>query len=111
MDRLSIMGVRINNISMNEVLKIAEQKIEDDEKYIIYTPNTEIIMMCQKDEEFLNLMNKSDINVPAGKDNHEAVVEVVKKEYFAADEVPLPMKKTKHIIRKCTEDDFDLPKE
>ncbi|MGN0391293.1 MAG: hypothetical protein ACI4FW_00340, partial [Bariatricus sp.] len=49
--------------------------------------------------------------VPAGKDNHEAVVEVVKKEYYAADKVPLPMKKTKHIIRKCTEDDFDLPKE
>ena len=49
--------------------------------------------------------------VPAGKDNHEAVVEVVNKEYFAADEVPLPTEKTKHIIRKCTEDDFDLPKE
>ena len=47
--------------------------------------------------------------VPAGKDNHEAVVEVVKKEYFAADEVPLPMEKTKHIIRKCTEDDFEFP--
>ena len=41
----------------------------------------------------------------------EATVEVVKKEYFAADEVPLPMEKTKHIIRKCTKDDFDLPKE
>ena len=49
--------------------------------------------------------------VPAGKDNHEATVEVVKKEYFAADEVPLPMEKTKHIIRKCTKDDFNLPKE
>ena len=47
--------------------------------------------------------------VPAGKDNHEAVVEVVKKEYFAEENVPLPMEKTKHIIRKCTEDDFDLP--
>ena len=66
MDRLSIMGVRINNISMNEVLKLTEQKIENDEKYIIYTPNTEIIMMCKKDEEFLNLMNQSDINVPDG---------------------------------------------
>ena len=42
------------------------------------------------------------------KDNHEATVEVVKKEYIAADEVPLPMEKTKHIIRKCTKDDFDL---
>ena len=47
--------------------------------------------------------------VPAGKDNHEAVVEVVKKEYSAEENVPLPMEKTKHIIRKCTEDDFDLP--
>ncbi|NLK64502.1 MAG: WecB/TagA/CpsF family glycosyltransferase [Tissierellia bacterium] len=66
MDRLSIMGVRINNISMNEALKLAGEKIENDEKFIIYTPNTEIIMMCQKDEEFLNLINKSDINVPDG---------------------------------------------
>ena len=66
MDKLSIMGVRIDNLSMNEVLKIAEEKIEKDEQYIIYTPNTEFIMMCQKDEEFLNLMNESDINIPDG---------------------------------------------
>ena len=46
--------------------------------------------------------------VPAGKDNHEAVVEVVKKEYFPEEEVPLPFDKTKHIIRKCTDEDFDL---
>lgn len=66
MDKLSIMGVRINNVSMNEVLKIAEEKIEKNEQYIIYTPNTEFVMMCQKDEEFLNYMNKSDINIPDG---------------------------------------------
>lgn len=47
--------------------------------------------------------------VPAGKDNHEAVVEVVKKEYFAEENVPLPMGKTKHIVRKCTENDLGLP--
>ena len=66
MDRLSIMGVRIDNLSMSEVLKIAEEKIDKNEQYIIYTPNTEFIMMCQKDEEFFNLMNKSDINIPDG---------------------------------------------
>ena len=47
--------------------------------------------------------------VPAGKDNHEAVVEVVKKEYFSENEVPLPLDRTKHIIRKCTESDLNLP--
>ena len=45
---------------------------------------------------------------PAGADNHKAIVKVVKKEYFPEDRVPLPLDKTKHIIRKCTDDDFDL---
>ena len=48
--------------------------------------------------------------VPAGKDNHEAVVEVVNIEYFTEENVPLPVDKTKRIIRKCTDDDFDLLK-
>lgn len=66
MNKLSIMNVRIDNFTMDEVLKIVEEKIDNNEQYIIYTPNTEIIMMCQKDEKFLNLMNKSDINIPDG---------------------------------------------
>lgn len=47
--------------------------------------------------------------VPVGKDNHHSVAEVVKVEYFAEENVPLPIEKTKHIIRKCTDEDFDLP--
>lgn len=47
--------------------------------------------------------------VPAGKDNHTAIVEVVNIEYFSEEDAPLPVGKTKHIIRKCTDDDFDLP--
>ena len=49
--------------------------------------------------------------VPAGKDNHEAVVEVVNIEYFSEENVPLPIEKTKRIIRKCTDEDFDPPVE
>lgn len=48
--------------------------------------------------------------VPVGKDNHEAVAQVVDIEYFSTEDVPLPLKKTKHIIRKCTDEDFDLLK-
>lgn len=44
--------------------------------------------------------------VPAGRDNHEAVVEVEEIEYFSEDEVPLPVEKTKRIIRKYLDDDF-----
>ena len=42
--------------------------------------------------------------VPAGKDNHEVIVEVVNIEYFSEENVPLPVEKTKKIIRKCIED-------
>ena len=45
--------------------------------------------------------------VPAGKDNHHAMVEVVEIEYFSEAEAPLPPEKTKHIIRKCTKEDFE----
>lgn len=48
--------------------------------------------------------------VPAGKDNHEAVVEVVNIEYFSEENVPLPVENTKQIIRKCKDEDFDMPK-
>ena len=45
--------------------------------------------------------------VPAGKDNHEVIVEVVDVEYFSEENVPLPIEKTKKIIRKCMEEDLD----
>ena len=66
MDKLSIMGVRIDNKSMNETMEIIKDKISNNEQYIIYTPNTEIVMMCHKDQEFMDLVNKSHINVPDG---------------------------------------------
>lgn len=66
MDKLSIMGVRIDNKTMTETMDIIKKKLHNNEQYIIYTPNTEFVMMCQSDEEFSNLMNKSDINIPDG---------------------------------------------
>lgn len=47
--------------------------------------------------------------VPVGKDNYHSVAEVVKVEYFAEEDVPLPLDRTKHIIRKCTDEEFDPP--
>ena len=45
--------------------------------------------------------------VPVGKDNHHSAAEVVKVEYFAEEDAPLPLNRNKHIIRKCTDEDFD----
>lgn len=44
--------------------------------------------------------------VPVGKDNHEAVVEVVNIEYFSKENAPLPIEKTKNILRKCMDEEI-----
>ena len=49
--------------------------------------------------------------VPAGKDNHEAIVKVVKIEHFREEDCPLPLEMTKSIIRKCTEEELILQAE
>ena len=46
--------------------------------------------------------------VPAGKDDHEAVVEVIDVEYFNEADAPFPVDNTKKIIRKCTDEEVDL---
>lgn len=45
--------------------------------------------------------------VPVGEDNEETIAKVERVEYVSEDEVPYPVEKTKHIIRKCTLDDID----
>jgi len=47
------------------------------------------------------------VMVPAGIDNHLAMVEVVKIEYFQDGNVPFPMNKIKKIVRKAADVDFD----
>ncbi len=44
--------------------------------------------------------------VPAGKDNHEAIVRIVDKNYYSAENVPYPVDRVKHIIRLADEDDI-----
>ena len=45
--------------------------------------------------------------VPAGKDNHKSIARVEEIEYFNEENVPFPVEKTKKIIRKCTDEDFE----
>ena len=65
----------------------------------------------QKSYYYLTEYDGIEVNdfviVPAGQDNHEAIVKVVNIECFNDDNVPLPIDKIKHIICKCTEDSID----
>ena len=45
--------------------------------------------------------------VPAGHDNHEALVRIVDKNYYSSEEAPFPVEKAKHIIKRIDEDEID----
>ncbi len=66
MKKIDIMGTRINNVTMDEAVNTCEKKVNNGEQFVIYTPNTEFIMMAKNDEEFKELLNKSDLNIPDG---------------------------------------------
>jgi len=57
--------------------------------------------------EDASLEEGDEVVVPAGKDNHLAIAEIVKVEYFLPESVPFPLEKTKMILRRCTEEDYD----
>ena len=44
---------------------------------------------------------------PAGPDNHEALVRIVAKNYYSAEDAPFPVDKAKHIIKRIDEDEIE----
>ena len=62
----NILGVPINNVNLNEALGLVLLYLEDNEKKIVFTPNPEFVMNAIKDKEFMDILNKSNLNIPDG---------------------------------------------
>ncbi|MDI6604483.1 MAG: WecB/TagA/CpsF family glycosyltransferase [Thermoanaerobacteraceae bacterium] len=65
-DRFNIFGVPIDKVTMKDAVKRTEDFLKENRLHIVATPNAEIIMMAQKDEEYKYILNKTDLNVPDG---------------------------------------------
>lgn len=69
MDSKIVLGVKINNITMDDALKKASNFLNvDSEKkqYSIFTPNPEILVRAQSDKYFKNTLNQGDMNICDG---------------------------------------------
>lgn len=66
MDKLYIFGVPIHRVTMIEAVEILKGYLKEDRIHIVATPNAEIIMMAQKDEEYKKILNETNLNVPDG---------------------------------------------
>ncbi len=65
-DLVEIVGINIDNISMEDAANRVEGFLDDDGLKMIFTPNSEILMDAVKDPEFADILNKGHIVVPDG---------------------------------------------
>lgn len=65
-DTVRILGIDIDNIDIEDAGNITKKLIEESNKSckIIVAPNTEFIMMAQKDEEFYNILKNAELATP-----------------------------------------------
>ncbi|MBI3486102.1 WecB/TagA/CpsF family glycosyltransferase [Candidatus Daviesbacteria bacterium] len=61
---ISIFSVKVDEISMNETLEKISEWVKGDKKRYIVTTNIEFIMAAQKDRNFRNILNNSDLSIP-----------------------------------------------
>ena len=64
--KVSILGVKIDKINMDEALSKASSAMKRGKPCRVFTPNPEIIMMAKKDDGFLDILNNADMLLPDG---------------------------------------------
>lgn len=64
---IKILGVKVHPLTMNETIADLELKLNKSQQSFVVTANAEIIMMCQQDEFYKNIINDdADIVLPDG---------------------------------------------
>lgn len=66
MEKIKVLGVDFNNVSMKEAIKICENFLNSDKGNLIVTPNPEIVMKAKDDEDFKNIINNAELVIPDG---------------------------------------------
>ena len=65
-EQITILGVPIDNITLEEAGDITKELVEGSNKSckMIFAPNVEFIMKAQKDKYFFDILKKSSLSTP-----------------------------------------------
>ena len=63
---MNILGIRIDSLSHEDLERTMAEKLESDKFFHIVTINPEMLVLAQKNKEFKNILNASDLNVCDG---------------------------------------------
>lgn len=64
--KVIILGVFVDDLSEKQVFKKVDWFLNNNEFNLIFTPNPEICLKAEKDDNYRKLLNKSDLNIPDG---------------------------------------------
>ena len=64
--RTEVMGVRFDNVTMDEALAQAKKILAGDQAAYVVTPNAEIVYEAMHDEGLCSLLNNADMVLPDG---------------------------------------------
>lgn len=66
MEKIHVLGVPVDKVNMSEALGRAVNLLENKDKSVIYTPNSEIVMMAKDDKNLLDAIKEADLIIPDG---------------------------------------------
>lgn len=64
--RTYVLGVKIDDVTMDEALEEIKGWLKGKEKKYIVTPNPEFLITAQKDRVFKAILNNADLSIPDG---------------------------------------------
>ena len=66
MEKVEILGVKVDSVTMYEAIKTACSFIEEKSPKMIATANAEMIMNATRDKELFKILNEADLVIPDG---------------------------------------------
>lgn len=64
--KVNILGVKIDDVSLNQAVELVSGWIKEGGKHYIATPNPEFIVAAYSDSDFKEILNKADLAIPDG---------------------------------------------
>lgn len=61
-----VLGVKINDISLNEAVQLVVGWLKTEGRHYVVTPNPEFVMIAQRDNNFREVLNRADLAIPDG---------------------------------------------
>lgn len=61
MEKVNILGVQVDKVNIAEATDKIFNMLSENRPHMIFTPNSEIIMLAYKDKNFCDILNKADL--------------------------------------------------